>query len=239
MRLTTSQWLVIGIGGIFLSICVICAGCTTLAAMISRLSDAGRAGQPTQAPAFPILQQAEPAAPSAQGSPVGAPAAENPPPDTPPAGSAATEAALVAEPTPTLPAAGGLGQSRAEWEALHQEAPLPQAAYGAAYDGAYDVIFQEDKVWYLERQWPAGSAPTADEVEAESRRLIPDDSQLVETYRPEDRPETVVNLYSSEWLKDKFAGHWWTGGEPGNFIVMYNVYDFGVGRMIITIGNNP
>jgi hypothetical protein len=77
-------------------------------------------------------------------------------------------------------------------------------------------------------------------VEAESKSLIPPDSQLVETYSPDGRPETIVNLYMSESLKSRFqTPELWNGGDPGQFIVFYDLFDFGVSRMVINAGNNP
>jgi hypothetical protein len=140
---------------------------------------------------------------------------------------------------------GGLGLSRNEWEQSHFKTDLNYTVFGTGYEGGYDVVFQEEKVWSIERQWNREAAVTPDEVEAESKTLIPTDHQLVKTYHPDGRPETVVNLYRSEWLKNRFnsessmMGNWWTGGEPGNFTVQYNIYDYGVSRMLIAIGNNP
>ena len=140
---------------------------------------------------------------------------------------------------------GGLGLSRLDWEQKHTETSLDYQPIGTGYDNKYDVMFQVGNVWYIERQWNTNDFVTVDEVKIESQNLIPLDSQLIETYNPEGRPETVVNLYFSESLKNRFKnedslfGNWWTGGESGNFTVQYNVYDGEVGRMIISIGNNP
>jgi len=135
---------------------------------------------------------------------------------------------------------GGLGLSQAEWEQVHVQSELTYPPLGIAYDGVYDVIFQEGNVWYIERQWTPETAATPEMVEAESRGLIPPDSQLIQTYSPEGRPETIVSLYMSESLKSRFqTPELWSGGEPGQFIVFYDLYDFGVGRMVINAGNNP
>lgn len=134
---------------------------------------------------------------------------------------------------------GGLGLSKTEWEQVHTETELDYAPVGTGYDGKYDVVFQEGNVWFIERQWRTDDAITPDVVELESQNLIPVDSQLIETYSPEGRPETIVNLYLSESLKSRFSTDLWIGGEPGNFTVQYNVYDGKVTRLIITTGNNP
>lgn len=140
---------------------------------------------------------------------------------------------------------GGLGLSQSDWEKNHTETALDYMTMGTGYDYKYDVMFQAGNVWGIERQWSTSEFASTDEVEAESQTLIPTDSQFIETYSPDGRPETIVNLYFSESLKSRFKdgdslfGSWWAGGEPGNFIVLYNVYDGEVGRMIIAIGNNP
>lgn len=140
---------------------------------------------------------------------------------------------------------GGLGLSQVDWEKVHTKTDLDYIAMGTGYDRIYDVVFQESNVWYIERQWSTDNPVTPDVIKVESQGLIPADSQLVETYSPEGRPETIVNLYMSESLKSRFnsensvTGNWWTGGESGNFTVQYNQYDYGVTRMIIALGNNP
>jgi hypothetical protein len=137
-------------------------------------------------------------------------------------------------------AMGGLGLSQAEWEQAHVQSDLAYPPLGVGYDGIYDVIFQEGNVWYIERQWPVDDAVTPEMIEMESRNLIPPDSQLVQTYSPEGRPETVVNLYMSESLKSRFqTPELWSGGDDGQFIVLYELYDYGVTRMVINAGNNP
>ncbi|MCG3208597.1 MAG: hypothetical protein FOGNACKC_02208 [Anaerolineae bacterium] len=140
---------------------------------------------------------------------------------------------------------GGLGLSRSDWEQNHTATNLDYNPLGTGYDHTYDVMFQVGNVWYIERQWPAGDAATVDIIDNETQNLIPADSQFIKTYSPDGRPETTVNLYFSESLKSRFDsadnefGNWWAGGEPGNFIVQYNKYDFGITRMIFSIGNNP
>lgn len=132
---------------------------------------------------------------------------------------------------------GGLGLARSEWEVGHTpQDPTHYAPLWTGYDGLYDVAFQEEMVWLIDAQW--AEPLTVDEVETLSQVLIPADSQLIETYSPEGRPETTVHLYMSDFLKGQFAGEVWIGGEPGNFTVQYNVFDGGVGRLVVTTGNN-
>ena len=141
---------------------------------------------------------------------------------------------------------GGLGLSKADWDSSHTETNLDYQPFGTGYDNIYDVAFQIGNVWYIDRQWDTNNFVTLDVAEIVGQSLIPADSQLVETYSPEGIPEIIVNLYFSESLKSRFRnedetlfGNWWFGGEPGNFIVSYSVYDGEVARMVIGIGNNP
>lgn len=133
--------------------------------------------------------------------------------------------------------------SRSDWESNHAKTDLDYQPMGQGYDNKYGVMFQVGNVWFIERQWGNNRADM-DAVEIESKGLIPSDSDYIETYSPEGSPEIIVNLYHSESLKDRFKDEdsfsgWWTGGEPGDFTIIYNVYDGLVGRMIIATGNNP
>jgi hypothetical protein len=129
---------------------------------------------------------------------------------------------------------GGLGLSQNEWEQSHFKSDLNYTVIGTAYERGYDVVFQEGKVWSIQRQWNKEAAVTPDEAEAESKTLIPLDSQLIQTYSAADRPETNVNLYTSEWLKYRFNAE-----SSGNFTIQYTISDYGISRMMITLGNNP
>lgn len=102
-------------------------------------------------------------------------------------------------------------------------------------------MFKEGNVEYIDRQWKTKNTVTPEFIKIESQKLIPLDCKLVETYSPEGRPETIVLLYISESLKSRFnsSSSSWIGGEPGNFTVQYNQYEYGITRMIIATGNNP
>ena len=132
---------------------------------------------------------------------------------------------------------GGLGLSKAEWDQQHTEG---NTAYGMVeYDnGKYSVTFADGNIQYLERVF-ADDQPTLDAARAEAQALIPEDSQFLETYSPEGMPELAVDLYVSESLKERFDNSRFTGGEPGNFTVIYGVFDDRVPRIVIATGNNP
>lgn len=138
------------------------------------------------------------------------------------------------EQSPTSFDSGGLGLSKSEFETKHKETG-PGYFMGTMYDDNLTAAFRDDKIWYIEQQW--ANEITPEDVEAISATLIPADSVFIETYSPNGRPETTVNLYMSESLKSRFEQ--WIGGEAGNFIVQYKVFDGKVPVMLISIGNNP
>jgi len=135
-------------------------------------------------------------------------------------------------------APGGLGLPRAEWEQQHRlENPSYYTPQYNGYDGLYDVAFEDERVWIIEAQFEA--PPTLPEAEAMSQRLIPTDSQLLNTDRPENRRELLVKLYTSESLKTQFSGQVWGEGEPGQFTIQYTLVDDRVNQILITTGSNP
>ena len=144
-------------------------------------------------------------------------------------------------PTPVLNSAG-LGQIRAVWEVDRYITAVnyyPSGSVYYVYDNQYDILYADDRVWEIRQSWDADDAFTAEAAETNSRRLIPADSRLVETYSPPDRPNTIVNLYHSRALEHYFYNQGWPGGIPGDFIVQYDLQDYGVSAMRISLGNNP
>jgi hypothetical protein len=134
---------------------------------------------------------------------------------------------------------GGLGLSQQEWEQRYGPGSPSETPGYLWYQGTYLVAFPEGNVSYIEQRWGPENAATVDGARAQSGGLMPADSQYIQTYSPEGRPDLVVDLYFSPSLISRFSGNLWVGGQPGNFIVSYNVFDFGVSRMVITVGNNP
>jgi hypothetical protein len=135
-------------------------------------------------------------------------------------------------------ASGGLGLGQQTWEQAHAQSSTGPGGYVNYDDEEYSVIFMNGNVWTLELEFD-GSQPTLAEARVEGASLIPEDRQLVETYSPEGLPELMVDLYLSESLKGRFGSYVWIGGEPGNFIVIYAVYDERVARIVIGLGNYP
>lgn len=150
--------------------------------------------------------------------------------------SAPTADAPAAEATaaPSF-ASGGLGQPLAWWEAQYGTG---QEEFGIVRYGPYGVMdMGGEKAAYVELRFE----PEVQLVEAEqaAAAVLPADAKLIERYSPEGRPEAVVDLYESAALAEQFVADVWTGGEPGQFIVLYKVFDDVVTAAIVATGNNP
>jgi len=143
----------------------------------------------------------------------------------------------IPSPTFELFPSGGLGLSRTEWEQQHTpgDTTLGMVEYD---DGRYSVMFTDGKAHYLERVF-TDDQPALDQARAEAQTLFPHDSQFLETYSPEGMPELIVDLYSSESLKERFDADVFIGGDPGSFIAIYGVFDGRVPRIVLATGNNP
>ena len=139
--------------------------------------------------------------------------------------------------TPDVFTSGGLGLSRAQWGKKHKETSTDGIC--VEFDnGEYAVTFIDGRAEHIERTF-AGDKLTLDDARRHGKDLFPFDAQFVETYSPEALPELTVDLYMSDSLKERFDSDWFTGGEPGNFIAIYGVFDGRVPSVIIATGNNP
>jgi hypothetical protein len=129
---------------------------------------------------------------------------------------------------------GGLGQSGDWWETNYGAG---ESAFGFLRHGDYDLMFLNGNAAYVERQWER--PVPLDEAQLVMESMIPADSVEIEIYSPEGSPETTVYLYRSESLVERFDADDFIGGEPGEFIILYNIYEDGVHRAIVATGNNP
>lgn len=94
------------------------------------------------------------------------------------------------------------------------------------------------RLWYLERHWGDRAPVTVDAARAEGKGLAPTDAVLVKSYT--SGKGQSVDLYKSAWLASQMTGDTWTGGEPGNFIVIYRTNAAGkVFTIVAATGNNP
>lgn len=152
---------------------------------------------------------------------------------------APTETTVPTEtPAPTPFASGGLGLTVAEWQAKHGQPE--RDGMTDVYLSTYKIIRHTPIVMHFWRNFvPARSINYA---YGAMNGFMPKDAVLLETYSPEGRSDVIVDLYMSQSLAAHLgdAGDW-TGGEPGNFTVVFNLspVEDGVTGMVIATGNNP
>ncbi|MBW2342482.1 MAG: DUF4124 domain-containing protein [Deltaproteobacteria bacterium] len=161
-----------------------------------------------------------------------------------------TKEEIISETTVTIQSvegfsSGALGISRQSWESQHR---LSEARSGfSLYEGLrYLVGYQNENVNHFERSWgETGIAKRQAMIEIE--KMIPSDSKFIRSYSAPSSGSTV-RLYFSKSLISRFPKtigignsefSLWTGGEPGNFIVIFKEKKGKVTRVLIAIGNNP
>jgi hypothetical protein len=148
---------------------------------------------------------------------------------------AETPVAAVSLPTPT-PAPALLGSEYAIWAAAYGEPTEGSGGYQVY--GDWEILdFGAGRAQHVERQYDP--AAPIDTVLADVAAILPADSVLVSEYSPEGRPEAKVSLYSSASLATLLPDSAWSNAGPGQFIVIYKVFDEGVQRVIVGTGNNP
>jgi len=118
---------------------------------------------------------------------------------------------------------GGVGLTRAEWEAIHGGGEVCQDS--VTYGGRYVVQFAGDAVSFIELGWEerAGGGVATDAARAEVEALLPDDADRVETFFA---PPTLggpvgltVERYQSDGLPDRYPS---TQSSPsGGIAVIY------------------
>lgn len=152
----------------------------------------------------------------------------------------ATATNTPAPPTPTpaptvtnTPAPAIFGSDLAAWRALYGE---PTERFGYQVFGPWEIAPLGDQVRHIERIYDP-PVPVADAL-AHAATLLPADAILQRTYSPAGSPETIVNLYTSASLAARLPADAWTGGEPGQFVVIHHAYPEGERRIIIAAGNN-
>jgi endonuclease YncB( thermonuclease family) len=149
-------------------------------------------------------------------------------------------------------ASGGLGLSKADWEAQHGPGTPGANSLILDYefypDGSwkYEVTFiYGDNVDGISFQLPGDQSMRLDDARSLSRTLMPSDATLVQTYTGRDG--TPVDLYHSDSLAGRFtdtgqlAADPWVNGQPGDFFVSYVMLapDQPVGGFTMGLGNNP
>lgn len=150
---------------------------------------------------------------------------------------------ISSQPAPSVLAyaSGGLGLDRAEWERLHGGGRTADPVMFFEYEnGRFQVSFsgvRTGNVNYIERVWGDRNSVRIEEARRESRNFIPADAEFVRTYT--SRGGSTVDLYKSESLKSRFSADDWTGGQPGDFIILYRNQTGRTTTFIIGVGNNP
>lgn len=150
---------------------------------------------------------------------------------------------VQAEPSSTEPAtafaSGGLGMTRADWEALYG-APIGMVNGAARYgtDGALtlDVVFLDDMVQSID--WQSAQPVTADVALMNGQALLPADVRQVSSYAPPEQPTAAVTLYISDSLAQQLGDDpkWWQDAEPGTSLLEYDLTPAGVSRLIVSTG---
>lgn len=165
-----------------------------------------------------------------------------------PAGQPAGQTAAQPSLSPTAPSApayasGGLGLDRAAWERTHGEGKPDDPSRPMFFDyegGKFQVRFsgvRAGNVEYVERVWGDRNAVTLEDARKESKQFVPTDAKFVRTYT--SRSGSTVDLYRSESLKGRFGANDWTGGKPGDFIILYRNQTGRTTTFIAATGNNP
>lgn len=159
----------------------------------------------------------------------------------------ANSANQTASSRPTSPApayaSGGLGLELTAWEQEHGKGKPDNASSPMFYgyeDGKFQVQFSKIKsgnVEYIESVWGDRNAVPIEDARKESKQFIPADSKFVKSYT--SRSGSTVDLYVSESLKGRFSDEDWTGGKPGDFIILYRNQTGKTTTFIISTGNNP
>ncbi|GAP14900.1 hypothetical protein LARV_02679 [Longilinea arvoryzae] len=138
---------------------------------------------------------------------------------------------------PSTPEYQGLGSSINIWDQTHKKDSNSDEYYSLYDENHFALSDYEGKVNYLEIIWGDDGALTFEEAKAEALKYIPSDSHFEETYVPKEY--RVVERYTSSFLAPLFDDLAWLGSPPGEFIIIYRKYDFGVSSVVIALGNNP
>jgi hypothetical protein len=128
----------------------------------------------------------------------------------------------------------GLGRPKADWERAYG----PPDKNGIYANGAYAATFKDDRVAHLERSWGDKDAKTKAFVLGALGAMLPDDKQLVGPVASSGG--TQGEHYRSATLAQAFPAASFTGGEPGDFIILYRTNPAGgVTSAVVAIGKNP
>ncbi len=151
--------------------------------------------------------------------------------------------------TPTLsPAAtpvaryesDGLGLTQVDWEAAHSATGLGATlgqTQAKVYDGVYAVLFINGNVGWIDRAWTMGAGVTGAEALALGESFAPLDRQPVRSYFPTELPGTMVSIYYSPSLADRFPVELWGAESPGTFAIVTIADGEEVVRLLLLLGD--
>lgn len=104
--------------------------------------------------------------------------------------------------------------------------------------GTLIVSVADNRLNYVEYSYKnAGLPPLVDEAKKKAATIYPEDAVLVRSY--DARSGNPVDLFKSASLAAALPKEEWSGGEPGNFIVIYRVTTGRVTSFVVATGNNP
>jgi hypothetical protein len=164
----------------------------------------------------------------------------------PPATPTAPLPTLAVDPFAATPTAvfttGGLGLSRAEWEGIYGpviDSANVVARYGDPGIYTQDVNYVDDRVQAV--IWRTEQPIMVENALSVGNTYAPADGQYVTSYAPEGRPDTNVDVYTSQMLAVRLGADnkWWNGSAPGTYIVQYTRTPTGVTSVEIGTGNTP
>lgn len=143
--------------------------------------------------------------------------------------------------TPTLPTvrSAGLGLTIAEWEERWGEGVETLPGW-KLYADTWEIMETGDFITHIERVYAGPVSPgfALGSVSA----LLPKDAELLDDNAPSPSAAALVQLYNSASLAARLGPDdtLWAGGEPGDFITIFNLDDnVNVKRVVIVTGNNP
>ncbi len=131
----------------------------------------------------------------------------------------------------------GIGSLIEVWDLNHKKDSNSDEYYSLYDNNHFAIAELNGKVSYVEIIWGDDGALTFEEAKAEALKYIPSDSHFEETYVPKEY--RVVERYTSDFVAPLFDDWAWMGSPPGEFIIIYRKYDFGVASVVIALGNNP
>lgn len=133
---------------------------------------------------------------------------------------------------PVLPS-NGIGITRAAWEEEHGTGV---GDFGTSYENnRYWVLFYEGRINHLEVSLPQPVSRSDAQVLA--KQFMPADAERVDVIQ--DDAERYIEHWFSQALAESYPDGLYIEGAPGDFIVLYRLYEGTVSSYIVGTGLNP